>query len=277
MKMLIENQSLSKTLKKEHGLSIYVESLGRKILFDTGASSAFIENSKKMNINLEEINMVVISHAHIDHCGGLLKFLEINRKAMIYIHSNATKEYYLNFIIKKNISVPKDVFLKYSDRICFINDAVTQLDHDLFLISKFNRHLPLIKSNKSLLQKIGDKYYQDEFNHEIALVLSEDNKLIIFTGCGHNGVDNMIETILPLFTEKSIKAIIGGFHLMSFFPLNILGKRKDYIINLSERLADYNIDKIYTCHCTGYKEFQILKKMMKDEIVYFSTGESYEV
>ena len=46
--MLMENTSCSPNLKYEHGLSVYVETENHKILFDTGASDGFLDNSKKL-------------------------------------------------------------------------------------------------------------------------------------------------------------------------------------------------------------------------------------
>ena len=58
----------------EPGVSYYIEDGNEKILFDTGYSTVIIENAKKMNINLNDVNKLVISHGHDDHTGGLIYF-----------------------------------------------------------------------------------------------------------------------------------------------------------------------------------------------------------
>jgi len=58
-------------LKTEHGISFYIEKENHTIIFDTGQSGAFIQNARKLGINLEDIEMVAISHGHYDHSGGL--------------------------------------------------------------------------------------------------------------------------------------------------------------------------------------------------------------
>ncbi|MDK2808746.1 MAG: 7,8-dihydropterin-6-yl-methyl-4-(beta-D-ribofuranosyl)aminobenzene 5-phosphate synthase, partial [Clostridiales bacterium] len=73
---LIENQSDDNgTLRFEHGLSIYVEADGKKILFDTGQSGAFIENAKALGINLNTLDYCILSHGHYDHTGGVERFV----------------------------------------------------------------------------------------------------------------------------------------------------------------------------------------------------------
>lgn len=58
----------------EPGVSYYIEDGVEKILFDTGYSSIILENASKMNIDLNKINKLVISHGHDDHTGGLKFF-----------------------------------------------------------------------------------------------------------------------------------------------------------------------------------------------------------
>ncbi len=81
---LIENLVYKRGLFSEHGLSIYIETSNKKILFDTGQSGLFLENAKTLGISIDEIDAVVLSHGHYDHTGGLYLFLEKNSKAKIY-------------------------------------------------------------------------------------------------------------------------------------------------------------------------------------------------
>ena len=55
----------------EAGLSFLIETAGKKILFDTGLSGLFLANAEKMGISLRDLDVLVLSHGHIDHTGGL--------------------------------------------------------------------------------------------------------------------------------------------------------------------------------------------------------------
>ena len=78
----------------EWGLSVYIETGEKKVLFDLGASSMFVRNAKKLRIDLSEADLAVISHGHYDHTGGMEAFAEINGKAPVYIHRSALQEFY---------------------------------------------------------------------------------------------------------------------------------------------------------------------------------------
>ena len=67
--VLSENTSVSESLESEHGLSIYVETTGHHILFDTGAGCIFKRNAEKLGVDLATVDLLVISHGHYDHGG----------------------------------------------------------------------------------------------------------------------------------------------------------------------------------------------------------------
>ena len=68
--VLTDNSAGSFTMA-EHGLSYLIQYNGQRILFDTGQSDMFIKNAKTMNVSLENIDMIVLSHGHFDHGNGL--------------------------------------------------------------------------------------------------------------------------------------------------------------------------------------------------------------
>jgi 7,8-dihydropterin-6-yl-methyl-4-(beta-D-ribofuranosyl)aminobenzene 5'-phosphate synthase len=87
VKILVENRANQPECLAEHGLSVYIESGQRKILFDLGATDIYLQNAKRMKIDLGEVDTVVVSHGHYDHTGGIPSFCGINHKAKIFIHN----------------------------------------------------------------------------------------------------------------------------------------------------------------------------------------------
>lgn len=112
---LVENTTSSPDLRCKHGLSLYIETVSHKILFDLGPDGLFAENAKKLNIDLGKVDTVVISHGHRDHGGGLKTFLEINRSAKIYLRREAFEPHYIK-VLKLPFSVSLDASLADDSR-----------------------------------------------------------------------------------------------------------------------------------------------------------------
>ena len=91
--VLMENTRSSPVYCAEHGLSLYLETGGHKVLFDAGQSGAFAENAQKMGVDLAAVDAAVLSHGHYDHGGGLRAFLAVNDHAPVYCSRYAFDEH----------------------------------------------------------------------------------------------------------------------------------------------------------------------------------------
>ena len=91
---LIENTQGSEGCLIEHGLSFYIETKNHRILVDTGASEAFLTNAGILGIDLGKVDMVMISHGHYDHAGGILAFAQRYPDVKIWIQRLAREAYY---------------------------------------------------------------------------------------------------------------------------------------------------------------------------------------
>ncbi len=89
MKLTIvyDNETKKPELAADWGFSCLIEAEDTpQILFDTGASgSILLHNMKKLNIDPGAIGIVVISHPHGDHFGGLENIIEANKDAELYL------------------------------------------------------------------------------------------------------------------------------------------------------------------------------------------------
>lgn len=253
---LIENTAINDNFCSEHGLSLYIEAKGLRILFDMGQTELFAENAEKLGIDLENVDIAVISHGHYDHGGGLKKFLEINKKAPVYISRFAFEPHYNGS--EKYIGL--DTSLKENERLIFTNDRFVISD-GLTLFSCNGEKKKYDLGSFGLTEKTADGFIPDNFRHEQYLLIEEDGNKILISGCSHKGIMDISEWFRP-------NVLIGGFHF-SKLPTDENLERYADILN------GYETD-FYTCHCTGTDQYEFMKKRM-DRLFYLSTGQTVEI
>jgi len=263
---LIEDTKIneSKDIVAGHGLSLYIERNGQRILFDTGPSSQFIRNSEKLGVDIKKIDLVIISHAHMDHLGGLPFFLWTNKKATVYLSKNALKNQAFRALYSK---MDEGSFnrIRFVDKfIPFRDKSLTGFNAPLEFLTGFTE----IAQDIFILTEVEERHpIRDRVDHEIILMIKNNNKLIIFSGCSHNEISNIIGTVTRTFPNIYIKAVIGGFHLA--------GEDKDFVEQIGKEMIKYPFEKIYTCHCTGVENYRILKTILGMRIEYISTGSKF--
>ena len=254
--MLVENCISNDKLMAEHGLSLYIETAHHKILFDMGQTGVFAENAQTLGIDLAEVDIAVLSHGHYDHGGGLRKFLEINKKAPIYVNKHAFAPHYHGE--EKYIGL--DTSLQSCDRLIFTDD-VYEIDEHLVLstCNNYAKKFDLGSFGLSTMEEGG--LIPDDFRHEQYLCIEENGKRVLISGCSHKGILNIVEWFQP-------DVLIGGFH---FSKLPLDDTLAEYAKYLNEFETTY-----YTCHCTGEEQFRFMSEYM-EQLFYLSTGESIEV
>jgi 7,8-dihydropterin-6-yl-methyl-4-(beta-D-ribofuranosyl)aminobenzene 5'-phosphate synthase len=259
--VLLENRTVSKAYEYKHGLSLYIETDNHKLLFDTGSDESFINNAGKMGINLSEVDTAVISHGHYDHGGGLEAFMNINKKAKIYIGREAFRPHLLRLmgIFKYNIGINNK--LNGSDRFVYVDDAV-RIDEELVLFGKVDGDRLIPEGNKRLLAGYGSgRVERDDFSHEINLVIYEKNKHTLVCGCAHRGIVNIVERAKEVIGGE-VDTVIGGMHLMSAKPKRL--RDKEYLDELASMLVSNAVKEYYTCHCTGERVYNYLSSKMSN-------------
>jgi len=92
IKIIYDNNSGKIGLNPSWGFSCLVKTPEKTILFDTGGDSTILlDNMRKVGIDPAEIDIIIISHLHSDHIGGLQGLLKINPQVNIYLPSNWIK------------------------------------------------------------------------------------------------------------------------------------------------------------------------------------------
>lgn len=271
----IENKS--SCLQNEHGLSLYIKHNNKNILFDAGPSDVLINNSQKMNLDLSEIDYLIISHGHFDHGGGIIPFLENNKKAKVYIQRHCDKNYYFEEDPgKEYIGLDPTVFQKYSDRLVFTDNSIFNITDDIFLVPNVELKREITYNNKAMLiQENNSDFKQDTFEHEQALIIRSNESYYLFSGCSHKGIINIIDSIKQLLNITKINFLIGGLHLVDD-PIKKTSIHECELDDVSSYLKN-NVDFTYTCHCTGDPAYNYLKKQLGNNIQYLRTGREINI
>ncbi len=249
---LIENTTLDDELQCEHGLSLYIEVGARRILLDGGQTGAIVSNAERLGIDLRQVDTVVLSHGHYDHGNGLLRFLEVNDFAPIYMSRYASEAHFNG----NDKDIGLDSKLLASKRIVFVDEEM-QLGTGIWLKSHGDEACKYPIDSAGLT--VGkDNPMPEDFRHELYLIVEENGRKYCFSGCCHKGVLNVMAWFEP-------DVMIGGFHFKAIAP------DSDRLIEAAQVLCDYQT-AYYTGHCTGTEQFSTLKRFLGDRIQYLSTG-----
>lgn len=178
MTVLYDNYAYLDGTQTDWGFACLIEGMEKTILFDTGMKPDILfHNIEKMNVNLDEVDVIVISHNHGDHTGGLLSVLDKNPNVTVYL-PRSTPPGFVQNVEAKGAAV---VLVRESVSVC------------------------------------SDVYSTGEMGvsiREQSLVLKTKQGIVIITGCAHPGIVEIVEKAREII-DKDIPLVFGGFHLMS--------------------------------------------------------------
>lgn len=255
--VLMENSAASADFVAEHGLSLLVETAGKSILFDAGASGAFADNAERMGVDLSRVGFAVLSHGHYDHGGGLARFLEVNTQAVVWVNEHVFEPHFN--ASGKDIGL--DTALVHHPRVRKVPSPVFSPAEGMTLFSATEIPVPygLDTSGMSVLRE--GKRISDDFRHEQYLLVEEQGKRVLFSGCSHRGILNIAACFRP-------DVLVGGFHFMKLSPdthAERLSRAADVLLQLPTQYL--------TGHCTGEAAALCLKERLKNRLHSFSAGQ----
>lgn len=267
--VLIDNNTHSKTLYKEWGLSVYINYNGKNFLLDTGASSKFLTNAKRLGLDISDVDYAVLSHAHYDHSNGMVPFFRNNKSAKFHLRENAKQKcYHEHRFFHEYVGIKRGVLKRFADRINFLKDDF-EMTEGVYLIPNKKEGLDKRAKAARLMIKENKKYVYDRFEHEQSLVFDTPKGLVIMNSCSHAGADNIITDIEKTFPGKKIYAMLGGFHLFCLPDSEVKA--------FADRLNSLGVEHIYTGHCTGDHAFEILKETLGEKAAQLYSGLEIEI
>jgi 7,8-dihydropterin-6-yl-methyl-4-(beta-D-ribofuranosyl)aminobenzene 5'-phosphate synthase len=277
---LIENQRSADDpqLEAEWGLSLLVELDGRRVLVDMGASDAFARNAERLSVDLAGVDAAILSHHHFDHGGGLARFLELNDHAPVYLGEAPDGDPTVKFlgVVKKYTGLDKALLARHVDRFRAVHQR-TEVVPGVFVLPGIGGHHARPSGNKYLYLRKGTGLVHDDFRHEVVVAVCEREAMVVLTGCSHNGLVNMVETVRSEFPGVPIKAVVGGFHFSGIPPFGGLSESERAVADAGKAVLELGVETTYSGHCTGRKGFELLRAAMGDRVRELRTGSRIEL
>lgn len=257
-------------LVAEHSLSLWIENEDDRVLFDTGQGGAFANNARALDIDLRKTDMLVLSHGHYDHTGGIPYVLQHARNVNIYGHPGMVQPRYS---IRNDTATPIQMPRKSMMVIDKLpSEQLHWVRKPIFLSDKIGITGPIPRETS--FEDPGGPFYLnprgeivDHVDDDLALWIRTDDGLIVCVGCAHSGLVNTLDYISYLNEGLRIRAVIGGFHLH-----NASRQRLDESIAALRLLQP---EKMIPCHCTGETAVTILREGLGDRVSSGVAGMTY--
>ena len=175
--VVYDNRVLAGGAKGAWGFSCLVDAGGVRVLFDAGGSSAILlHNMRTLGVS-PRVDVVVISHEHGDHIGGLWRVLELNPGVSVYVPAG----------------FPGDLERRIRELGCNVIECAEPT---------------LVCRGVVTTGTLGG------FIREHALVVATRRGIVVVTGCAHPGVAELVEAAERATGARRVALLIGGFHLM---------------------------------------------------------------
>lgn len=261
---LVENTCGREGCVAEHGLSLYIETEKHRLLLDAGQTDAVVKNAAAVGVDLSAVDTVILSHGHYDHSGGLMPFSQVNSTARIIMRRSAAEPHYNG---ERYIGIDKAITGLPN---VVMTDGDVRLDDELFLFGGITGRRCYPQGNRRLLRMENGTILPDDFSHEQCLVITQNGRRLLLSGCAHNGILNILDRYRELF-DSLPDYVISGFHMMKRDGEHT-DEEKAVIIQTAEELA--RTDTVFfTGHCTGKPAFELMKPIMGDKLQAIRSGE----
>lgn len=263
--VLVDNVA-AEGLAFEHGFSAWLEIAGRRLLFDTGQGTALEGNADKLGIDLRTADMLVLSHGHYDHTGGLPLVIGRAPAVEIYAHPAVTgPRYAIRAGIAKTVAMPAAARAALEGRTA----GVSWVTGPLELTAGVGVTGPIPRITD--YEDTGGPFFVDEEGRQadlipddLALWVRADAGLVVVVGCSHAGLVNTLHHALRLSGETRLHAVLGGFHL---------GEASETrLARTTGELRQLDPDLIVPCHCTGNVAAERLERTFGERVVRGSAG-----
>ena len=270
--VLVDNRAGGPGVLAEHGLAFWIEADGHRILFDTGQGKVLQHNAQQLDISLDTAEMVVLSHGHFDHTGGLKAVLESGGEMAVCLHPAALERKYARQKTgpHRSIGIPGLDEATLSRQASFL--VWTREPAELSRGVRVTGEIP----RRNDFEDTGGPFYRDPLCTEPDLLpddqvlyIETSAGLVVVLGCAHAGVVNTLDYVAELTGQNRVYAVLGGMHLVRATP-----RRLEATVAALER---YGVQRVGTAHCTGMRAVTYLWSRLSAVCFECSVGSVFNI
>jgi len=257
----------------EHGFACLVQTPAGRWLFDTGSGKTLLANLAALDLDVRNLDGVILSHGHYDHCGGLLTLLRKTGPRRIYAHPGIFSErFWRGQHEQRNISLPfSRVDLEAAGAEFVFLTHFSELAPGIHFSGEIVRRAAQETGDPQLVTRsdAGDSWTIDPFADDAALAIETAKGLVIILGCAHAGLINTVEWFRQNLDQPRIHAIIGGTHL---------GPASDEQFAATVAyLAGLEFDRLGVSHCTGQIRSAQLHAKFPNKVFFANVGTTVKI
>ncbi len=243
-----------------------------RILYDTGQTGIVLKNNMDvLNIDVNSIEYIVLSHGHYDHTGGLPKMLELTRiKPTLIVHPAAfERKIVIREGMMKYIGIPYSrSLLEEKTWLIETRDPIDIAPGVIFSGEITRYGYPEYTPDMYVLHE--GRLIKDHMPDDAALIVNlRDKGLVIVTGCGHAGILNIIEHAFTVMGLRKLYAVIGGLHLER--------EPRDKILELAKKFKELDVKLVVPLHCTGQIARIALREVLGEHVLMGGVGTIIEL
>ena len=178
MTLVYDNNSSGPGLTAQWGFGCVIQGPQKTILFDTGGAGwVLLANMRRLQLDPKDIDVVVLSHIHWDHTGGLTAFSLKRPEVPVYIPTGFPTE--------------------FKEHVRSMGSELIEADQSAEICADVRTTGTL---GKGAIEEHG-------------LCVKTKKGWVLVTGCAHPGADNLAARAVEV-TGGPIHLVVGGYHMM---------------------------------------------------------------
>lgn len=268
------------TFAAEHGLSLlvttYRDSEKHSVLFDAGYNkNSVLHNVDQLGLDIQSVETIVLSHAHMDHAGALYSILNrISKPTALVVHPDifssprfledktGNRLFFPRTILKEDIAATDLTLIESRTPTLIAHDTIA-VTGEVERTTEFERGMP-----NAYVEVDGHRQHDRIADDQSLVVQLKNNRLVLITGCCHAGIINTIRFAQKLTGIEKVYGVLGGLHLSGAFFDTVIDKTV-------EALKEIHPEVIVPMHCTGWNAVKKLADALPDSFIINSVGSKF--